>query len=147
MKTSVILSTLAALCLIITFAESPTLQNTKNNNTTPADQFSYIHSNLMTANAEVKLTTIIGKRSAVRTAVKPNVDLSYLKFDVADYTPEMATEITDENSFEYLKFNVIDYTTTESDETPETPANEFEYLKFNVNDYSNSDTYSNETIE
>jgi helix-turn-helix protein len=155
MKTSVILSTLAALCLIITFAESPKHQNTQANNTISVDHISYISANLTAANSEAKLSSNSGKETTVKNndqvsyeENEPTVnEFDYLKFNVIDYatTESVETPETPVNEFEYLKFNVNDYTTNVSDETPETPANEFEYLKFNVNDYTTK--VSDETPE
>lgn len=150
MKTSVILSTFAALCLMITFGEAPTRQTSLKNNTTSIDPVSYKTTSLMKANPEEKPASNPEKAAAIKTAAKLNEDLNYLKFVVTDYTTETTTELNDYNLFDYLKFNFSDFAKNSdltTNEALEIPINDFEYLKFNVNDNKSSETESYEDLE
>ena len=163
MKTTVLLSTFAAFFLLITFAETPSLRHTDFNNAAMINDLSYIPANLV-----VVESTAVAERTYAETPkvkVAPVTDLSYLKFDVANYTPdnEEETGLVEDNTFDYLKFHASDYVSKESKsmempasehgsyafdvntynadansdaENMELPENEDEYLKFNVNNYS-----------
>jgi hypothetical protein len=156
MKTSVLISSFAALCLLITFAESP-MRRFADNNTNP-DSYSYFP-------ASRKQYTSVPENMADITAVSPVSkstlkveDFSYLKFSVSDYVEPVSADfaeagaLTEEPDFGFLKFNVADYSPEATSEEPdlsflkfkvadystETPSEEpdFSFLKFNVADYS-----------
>ena len=137
MKTSIIISTVAAVSLMITFAETPMNRDAQFNKETLYNNISYIPAKSITTTPEVEFSAYTKADGAANTKVDLSEDFSYLKFNVANYTEanEVAAAANEENFFGYLKFNVNDYAATE-DESIETPVNEFEYLKFNVNDYS-----------
>ena len=140
MKTSVIVSTFAALCLLITFAEAPTRRNAESNNSTSAIHFSYFPANRVTAKPTVMVSASTIKKAAIQAEETASEDFSYLEFNVSDFIDkdETASEINTENSFDYLKFDVNEYTNSEANsyEAIELPVNEFEYLKFDVNEYT-----------
>jgi len=145
MKTSIIVSTFAALTLMVTLVEVSTRHNAENNNVTSVSNYSFLPASLVSAEPAMKSSASSRKESTVKTSLPSAEDLSYLKFDVADYLNDehMATEVNNENSLEYLKFDVNEYTSsdeTASYESIELPVNEFDYLKFDIND----DTSSNE---
>ena len=140
MKTSIIVSTFAALCLMITFAETPNRRIDENNNVPSISNYSYSPTNLVYAGSVINSAASTEKKIADKTAVPSAADLSYLKFDVDGYMNEneMVTEAYAWNSFDYLKFDVNNYTAADeavSYEAIELPANDFEYLKFNVNKF------------
>jgi hypothetical protein len=153
MKTSIIVSTFAALTLMVTLVEVPTHRNAENNIVTSVSNYSYLPASLVSAEPAMKSSASARKESTVKTSLPSAEDLSYLKFDVANYLNDehMATEVNNENSLEYLKFDVNEYTPsdeTASYESIELPVNEFDYLKFDVNDYtSTNETVSDESIE
>jgi hypothetical protein len=174
MKTTVLLSTFAAFFLLITFAETPSLRHTEFNNAAMINDLSYIPANLV-----VVESTAVAERTyaeAPKVKVAPVTDFSYLKFDVANYTPgnDEETGLVEDNTFDYLKFHASDYVAKESKsmempasehgsyafdvnnynsdvnsdaENMELPANENEYLKFNVNNYSSSFSADPENME
>lgn len=135
MKTSIIISTIAAVCLMITLAESTINRDSQNKKETLYSNILYMPANNFIAKTEVKWSSITKTNVSAKTKVNGNNDFSYLKFDVADYSEadEVAVEVNDLKSLDYLKFNLNDYTATDNDETFESPANEFDYLKFTVN--------------
>lgn len=138
MKTSIIVSSTAALCLLITLAETPENYSAENNNTSMVGSFTYIPSNLgFTVSAE-SISAEKKEYADVKTNVKLVEDFNYLKFDVADYKDnnEMEAEVTTEISLGYLKFDVNKYTENAeltSLDAIEMPVNEYAYLKFDVN--------------
>lgn len=153
MKTSIIVSSFAALCLMLTFAESPSRRSTEYVYVTSDKNISYIPA--VTVNAEPANIASVSVRKVAdsRVAAEMVEDFNYRKFNVADYTAddEMAMELTTEQTFEYLKFNVTDLNESNeftSEDAIELPLNETEYLKFDVNEYTKSDeTTSFETLE
>jgi hypothetical protein len=139
MKTSIIVSSAAALCLMITLAENPANRNNDNENSVPVNLASYLM-NDNSAN-DNSVAYIIAKKATKEVSLPAAIDdLSYLKFDVTDYINEDATaaEATSESKFNYLRFNAADYTSEGdqvSSEGMELPQDNFEYLKFDVNDF------------
>ncbi len=150
MKTSIILSSFAALCLLVTFAESPTRRNSDSYNASSASHYTYVPANLVTAKPAITISAAKAKASKIESSATVAEDISYLKFDVADYSDaeKMAAEVSTENSFEYLKFDVNDYNAdyeVNSFDAIDLPADELGYLKFDVNDYTTTD--AKESIE
>ena len=149
MKTTIIISTIAAVCMMITFSENTINRVSQNNTNTFYSNISYMPANLI-AIPEVKLASITKANISVKAKANVTEDFSYLKFDVKEYTEadELAAEINEIQSFDYLKFDVNKYeggNVMKADETNEMPVNEFDNLKFNVNDYTATDNV--ETIE
>ena len=149
MKTSIIISTIATVCLMITITENPMNRDAQNNTNTLFSNISYLPTNTVATKTEVMLPAITKENIASSTRVNVNGDFGYLKFNAANYTEagRENAEVNDEKSFEYLKFDVTKYkdnNRTTSVESIEIPLNEFDYLKFDVNDYTPT---VNESIE
>lgn len=138
MKTSVLISSFAALCLLITFAESP-MRRFADNNTNP-DSYSYFPASTKQFTAIPENTADMPAVSSVSDNTLKIHDLSYLKFSVSDYmepvsaNPGEAVDLPENSDFGYLKFNVAEY----SNETA-TEDSDLGYLKFNAADYSETD--------
>jgi hypothetical protein len=143
MKTSIIVSTFAVLCMMITFTEAPTRNNNESKNVITVSRVSSVPSNFVVVNSVKKNASAIKRTVTIETPATPVEDFSYLKFDVSAYPDnnEMPYETNSENSFAYLKFDVNEYSKDNNpglDESSELPANEFEYLKFDIAGYSSS---------
>jgi hypothetical protein len=158
MKTSIIISSIAALLLMITFAESPSRRNVNKLNASTTDEISFIQINGLMPLTETKKTIIKKEASDVTLPSIPAEDYSYLKFNVSDFIASDANldvyDVLPENTvsdYSYLKFDVNEYTNnseftdSETIELPEHPANDFSYLRFNADDYYT--TGDIETIE
>ena len=152
MKTSIIISSIAALLLMITFVESPSRRNANKLNASTTDEISFIQINGLMPLTETKKSIIKKEASHVTLPSVPSEDYSYLKFDVSDYiasdaTPEAYYALPEPpaSDYSYLKFDVNKYSNnaefTDS-EAIELPANEFASLRFDVSDY-----YTDEEIE
>jgi len=150
MKTSILMSSFAALCLMITFAESPSRRTIHNNNAVTSNEISYVtvYSKNM-SNTNNYITSRENTATEKRTTVESN-DLSYLKFNVADYVApetndefEIAPSNTADNiNLDYLKFDILNYKISTDEitfELPEMSLNDFGYLKFNINSFTNGD--------
>jgi hypothetical protein len=143
MKTSILVSSIAAFFLMITFGGTPSQKDVEQSNMVVAHDFTIYKTNMLSYATTVSPATF---RKAETVTVAPAIeseDFSYLKFNVADY---LETEEADnaefidlplaESDYSYLKFNVADYI-----------EDEFEYLKFDVTDYTTSNLNSTENIE
>ena len=144
------MSSFAALCLLITFAESPSSRSIHNNNAVTSNEISYVtvySKNMSNTNKYISLreNTAVDKKT-----VAENNDLSYLKFNVSDYAaPESCNEIeiapsnsADNKNLDYLKFDILNYKVSTDEitfELPEMSLNDFGYLKFNINSFTNGD--------
>ncbi len=150
MKTSILMSSFAALCLLITFAESPSRRTIHNNNAVTTNEISYVTVYSKNMSNTSKYISCSENTAVDKKTVAENNDLSYLKFNVADYLePETEDEIeiapsntTDNKNLDYLKFDILDYKVSTDEitfELPEMPLNDFEYLKFDINSFTNGD--------
>lgn len=148
MKTSVIISGIAAFLLMITFAEMPFSHESNRVSKSQNDEISFIQVNGIIPLSETKKPILKKKANSVTIPVVPTEDYSYLKFDVSEYIAadasfeaEVAMPEPPVSDFSYLKFDVNEYMSnsefsdSEAIELPELPANEFSYLRFDVNDY------------
>ncbi len=153
MKTSIIVSSFAALCFLVTLGETTSRRNTENTKITSENNFTYLRTSWVSARPAINLTVNTRKETSVKTSLPSAEDLSYLKFNVADYSDndKMVPEVTDENSFDYLKFDLSDYSGNNEISNPdviELPVCEFTDLKFAVNEYiENTELTSFEAIE
>jgi len=166
MKTSVLISSIAALYLLVAFAETTRRHGEDKMSVASSENISIATVKMATMLPGVVITADKKKDAAISIPVIPAEDFSYLTFDVNDYlkveavnqdVAEVLPEAT-EADFSYLKFNISDFTDPELSDseitelpvnenitanisTPELSVNEFEYLRFDVNDYiSNSIT-------
>jgi hypothetical protein len=146
MKTSIIVSSFAALCLMLSFAEVPNRQSTDNNTRVSLNPFSY------TLASNTYTTTNLNKRSTNKKDVTianpdnslsfPVEDFSYLKFSVDTYLNADAnsyeyfnSSANINNELDYLKFDVTRYTKNNEPAYTEMEDMEFENLKFDVNNF------------
>ena len=158
MKTSILISGLAALCLVITFAKTTTRLSADKNNANPTDQISFVPVYMVRTVPVHKVTLCIEKTSFETTPVLNTEDFSYLKFNIADYMEKDARATIEpgllpafsDSDLSYLKFDAnhyLDLTEASSFETIELPVNDFDYLRFDVNHYILTNTSSFETME
>jgi hypothetical protein len=161
MKTSILISSIAALCLLLTFAEAPRRHGEDNMIAATTENITFTTVNSVTMLSGPVITPARKNNSAIPIPPAPAEDFSYLKFNVNDYKEadaatteeiEILPEAT-ETDFSYLKFNVGDYVTVSGlngDEITDLPENEnnstspsenvpvanvFNYLRFDVNKY------------
>ncbi len=140
MKTSIIVSTVAALCLMITIAEAPINRDAQNNIETLYNNISYTPATMVNSLTESNIAAVTSAGHIVNTKTNTNTDFNYLKFNVADYmtSENNETEVTFASQFDYLKFDVNKFETSDDAnayESVESPSNEFDYLKFDVSKY------------
>ena len=163
MKTSILISSFAALCLLVTFAEAPRRHGEIKMIAAPTENITFTTTNSVTMLSGPVITAERKNTSAIAVTAVAADDFGYLKFDANTYmeadaaNPEEVEMLPEaiETDFSYLKFNVGDYITDsgangdeitelpESEISPETSsanvplANEFEYLRFDVTNYIN----------
>jgi hypothetical protein len=159
MKTSIFISSIAALCLLLTFAEAPNRRSGYKMDLSSAKNVSIPSTSRVTMLPGVVITSERKRESAATLPVIPAGNLSYLKFNVTGYqeadafNPDEAVVLPEASGidYSYLKFKISDYISEFSGEViNELPAvesntilaapaiNQFEYLKFDVTDYINS---------
>ncbi len=161
MKTSILISSIAALCLLLTFAEAPRRHGDDNMIAATTENITFTTVNSVIRLSGPVITPARKNNSAIPIAPAPAEDFSYLKFNVNDYKDadaataeeiEILPEAT-ETDFSYLKFNLSNYIPDAgifSGEITELPENEinstnpyenvpvaiqFDYLRFDVNKY------------
>jgi hypothetical protein len=160
MRTSVIISSIAALCLMSSFAELSDQSRSDINSAT--SQINFPNATADETSALFTETYNASERkNEANTSASPNADndFSYLKFDVAAYSKTgapvmdvpMAMPSKSDSDFPYLKFDANRYnsdgTLTEDSSlalplNENTPADEFEYLKFNISKISGQNASS-----
>jgi len=169
MKTSVLISSIAALYLLVAFAETTRRHGEDKLNVASTENISIATVKMATMLPGVVITADRKNEAVIILPVIPNEDFGYLKFDASDYSEaesgnpdetEVLPKIT-EVDYSYLKFAGSDYTDSEStgieitelpvnenntSSTPELVENEFEYLRFDVNDYISNSVMEAEEI-
>jgi hypothetical protein len=161
MKTSIIISSIAALCLLLTFAEAPRRHVDDKMIAASTENITFTTVNSVTMLSGPVITPARKNNSVIPIPPAPAEDFSYLKFNVNDYmeadaaNPEVIEILPEaiETDFSYLKFNVSNYMSDDglnSGEITELPENEissrnpyenvpvaiqFDYLRFDVNKY------------
>ena len=169
MKTSVLISSIAALYLLVAFAETTRRHGEDKLNVVTTENISIATVKMATMLPGVVITADRKKEAVIILPVIPNEDFSYLKFDTSDYSEAEAINQDEaevlpeavEVDYSYLKFNISDYTAPEltgseitelpvnennNSSTPEPVENEFEYLRFDVNDYISNSVMEAEEI-
>ncbi len=159
MKTSILISSIAALCLLGTFAVAPRHHNEERMNSTSTNNISFTSSNTVTVLPGVVITADRKREAAVSLPLDSPEDFSYLKFDASDHLPAEALNLDEANvlpeeietDLSYLKFDAGNYGTESTDVEIELPVNEsittdasfselleteFGYLRFEVDDYT-----------
>ena len=161
MKTSILISSIAALCLLLTFAEAPRHHGEDNMIAATTGNITFTTVNSVTMLSGPVITSARKNNYAIPIPPAPAEDFSYLKFNVNDYLEADAATTEEieilpeaiETDFSYLKFNVSNYITDaglniiEIAELPENEINssnpyenvpvaiQFDYLRFDVNKY------------
>jgi hypothetical protein len=117
MKTSILISSFAALCILLTFAEAPRRNSVEK------------RSIILTENSAIE--------PATRAILLPGIVITAeRKKDVVN-----TFSVTSTDDYSYLKFNVNDYSEMaamnpeEYDVLPEATESDFSYLKFEFTDY------------
>jgi len=151
MKTSIIISTIAALSLLITFAEAPHRHRyDKMNIASTNNTISFESENKASMLPGVVITPNTKKEVKIDISVE---NLSYLKFDVTNFIHSEVAPEAIEIDFSYLKFNANDFITNpdeSSDEVLVLPLNDtnkiptsvstvnsFDYLRFDITKFIN----------
>jgi len=166
MKTSILISGVASLCLLLTFAESPRHLRENKLRSESTDNISVVTVDRPIMLPGVVITADIKNETAIAFTAIHTEDFSTLKFDVIKYMEADDSRQNDaeilpeaiETDYGYLKFNISDYATESSQtsgEANELPvnenntnavsssvpvANEFDNLKFDINDYIKNST-------
>lgn len=143
MKTSIIVSGIAALCLMITFAEAPRRHGEKNMNVNPNNNISFVTVNMANMLPGVEVTANRSKKADIAASQE---DFSYLKFNLGNFekatTENESMPEASEADFNYLKFDANKYfeinTNTEPEDLPASSENDFSYLKFDAGKYINN---------
>lgn len=141
MKTTILISSIAALSLMININEPDSRRAAENNVNSNLHISSAVPTKVCVEPDEKQQLTI--KKAVVETppALIPE-NFNYLKFNINDYT--RYTEVSSfedfdlpENDFGYLRFDVDNYIDpiAGSPEYIELPADDYSYLKFDVNVY------------
>ncbi len=123
MKTSIIVSNLAALCLVVLFTDVSNFNWIKETKSTSLNEISLLPAQvttLATSTEPVRNLPVIN-RKIVNDQVPENDSYNYLKFDVAcnsktgSVDGEVIAElpVSSDNELEYLKFNVNEYISLE----------------------------------
>ena len=148
MKTSILISSLAAFCLMLTFAEVPSKQRTETSSSSLIENISYLPASYMGDQPSVTEVSETTKKADIATTKTTNEDFSFLKFNVAQYINDENTdaiennepEVKSESDFTNLKFDVTKY--SEKDDNfllpTATKTESFDYLKFDVNKFMSS---------
>ncbi|MEI6060907.1 MAG: hypothetical protein WCR72_09370 [Bacteroidota bacterium] len=167
MKTSILISTFAAFCLLITFAESPSRRFADKRNGIAVDGISCSQVNYTGSSLANAISGYEDNATGLSSNLYKTADFSYLKFNAlyfieAENAGSIETEVLPEAvTFDYLKFNAGMYTNeTVGTELPEAENNlasnsltnstesGYSYLKFNPEAFiQNSGSVSDETIE
>jgi len=129
MKTSILISSIAALCLLLTFAEAPRRNDDNKMNADSPENISITGVMKATMLPGVTITAIKKNETGISIPVLPTGDFSYLKFELSDFISD--SELGDYEITELPENENSSYALT----TPEPVLNEFGYLRFDVNDY------------
>jgi hypothetical protein len=163
MKTSILISSIAALGLLITFAGAPRRHGEDKMTLASTDNISFVTGNRVTMLPGLVITNYKKRDAGIRVPVIPADDFSYLKFDANEYMKTDASSLYEaevlpeaiETDFGYLKFNINDLSSESelsgdeimelpvsenNSSTPEPVVNEFDYLRFDAKEYLNSGT-------
>jgi len=160
MKTTILISGFAALCLLVTFAEAPRRHGKDKMNSASTENITFMSVKRATMLPGVVITPK-SNNEAVIVPVGTAENFVHQEIEIPEYkvvdavnleADEIPTEVIDAD-YSYLKFDVTDFS-TESELTdgeitelplpessipaaavPEPAINKFEYLAFDVNDY------------
>jgi hypothetical protein len=151
-KTSILVSGFAALCLLVTFAEAPRRHREDKMNVASKDNISIEIVKKAIVLPGIVITNYGNNEAGIALPDIPAADFIYLKFDAAKYMETDAinqeeTEVlleASETDFSYLKFKISDFQTDSEIngvEMPELPVNEN-----NVSTFSKPEPVVNEFV-
>lgn len=166
MKTSILVSGIAALYLAIGVTGMSRHQNEDEMNFTTNNEITISTIKMATMLPGVTVIADRKNESEVTAPAASTEDYSYLKFDVNKYMEDevsdqdesMEMPATPEADYSYLKFDVTDYTSaseitelpeaesTNNDFSSESSIDNFGYLKFDVNKYIESSESSSDDL-
>lgn len=152
MKTSILVSSFAALFLMFTIGQAPKKQFSEDNHVALVSNYTYTPSVIVLAAPAKKMPAAVTVKAVAKANVAVAEDLSYLKFDVTAYSvnDDAIAEMNSENLSDHVKFDVNEYAGEEltSFDKIEMPVNEYLNLKFDVTDYTlNSELADADAIE
>ncbi len=151
MKSNILISSFAALCLMLTISEVPNNTTTEKSYAFSANPFSYFPVNSSNVVSEKKLTVNTSAGTSTNAKLTPTEDFSYLKFDVSEYVEDYGNFQTEmdgssaynQSTFDYLRFDVSDYVKNDVSNSAEPAAlseKDVEYLKFDVSKFAAANT-------
>jgi len=140
MKTSILVSSIAAFFLMITFGGTPSYMDAEHSYQVSTYDFTNYKTNMLSHTTALASVAYRTEETQPTAQAIPSDDFNYLKFNVADYpeTEEAAKADlialpVEESDFSYLKFNVAGYL-----------EDEYDYLKFDVSDYTSENSLSSD---
>ncbi len=131
MKTSILISSFAALCLLLTFAEAPRRHGEVRMNKVTRENISIATVERAIMLPGVTITAYKNMETRGKIPDLPAEDFGYLKFNVNNFTSDVAL-----SGYEISELPENNNSVPNSSST-ELAANEFGYLRFDVNDYIN----------
>jgi hypothetical protein len=147
MKTSVLISSIAAFCFLAFLSEVPRFTTASSRSTSQSGALNYETANYMTRVSETSTLREVAKNPFASAVNEKKTDFSYLKFDAADYETNedyASANVLPEpenNNLSLLKFTPARYQTEgssasiEKEEMPD-PKADMGYLKFDPSAYS-----------
>jgi hypothetical protein len=158
MKTTILISSFAALCLMISIAESPSRSGAEKSIIVPGNRISLVPASNPHTFQGNKLSPGTANSTVGLTHVSEAKDFSYLKFKIANFiekdddaSAESGVITTlPEPDCSYLKFDVNNYkdnTAVGSLEGYELPESDFANLRFDVEYYEEKNSESFETMD
>jgi len=152
MKTSILISSFAALCLMLTFTEAPQRRNSNNSNAISFSNFVFAQPSYAVSSSEAKSSFKKIESPVVSESNIPAKDLSYLKFNVDAHKQALSEQddistyiagVFTKKSLDYLKFDVNNFI-NENEAPLEIATTDLDYLKFDVNAFVSQDEATEE---
>ena len=151
MKSNILISSFAALCLMLTISEVPNHTTTEKSFAFSANPFSYFPVKNSSPVSEKKFTVITSAGTSANANLTQTDDFSYLKFDVSNYVEDYGKfqpetdepSVYTQSTFDYLKFDVSAYVKNDVPNSAEPTAlseKDFDYLKFDVSKFAAANT-------
>lgn len=143
MKTTILISSIAALFLMMTSAVAPKYRSSDNKETAYFSSANLIPVGIKVVESGNTASFNFKKISSNSSSDKKVNEFDYLKFNVSDFTNNDNVEIlNDEIAFDYLKFDVTKFAESSAfahDDEIELPEQDLSYLKFNANKFVQND--------
>jgi len=132
MKTSKIITTIAALNLIL-FMSVSSIANPLTNKT----------GDIVKKSASKKMEIVKTKIVDLASSVSSENEFSHLRFDVNKFNTESGIVELPLNSLDYLRFDARNFANVTGSEITELPVmNEFDYLRFDVTNFNNTSDFN-----